>query len=164
MSCRRFHLVRRIGVVIPLVLFALAPPPPRFSPPVDAPVVESFRAPAHRYGPGNRGLDYATSPGTTVRSIGDGTVVFAGTVAHERYVTVEHPGGLRSSYSWLSHIEVTRGERVRRGQAIGRAGARFQLGVRRGRTYLDPALLFERPRRTRLVAHHLGSEPVSRAD
>jgi murein DD-endopeptidase MepM/ murein hydrolase activator NlpD len=158
------RLLSRLGVVIPLALFALAPPPHRFSPPVDAPVVDAFRPPVHPYGPGNRGLDYATPPGATVRSIGDGIVVFAGTVARERYVTVEHPGGLRSSYSWLSQIEVTRGERVRRGQPIGRAGPRLQLGVRRGRTYLDPALLFERSRRARLVAHRLGSEPTARPD
>jgi murein DD-endopeptidase MepM/ murein hydrolase activator NlpD len=137
---------------------ALQPPPAatptirgaRYQPPVDAPVVDPFRAPASPYAAGNRGLDYGTTPGQPITAIGDGTVVFAGQVAHQRFVTVLHPDGLRSSYSWLASISVHVGEHVGRGQQVGVAGSRFQLGVRRGSAYLDPARLFGRGR-ARLV-------------
>jgi murein DD-endopeptidase MepM/ murein hydrolase activator NlpD len=77
-----------------------------------------------------------------VRAIGDGLVVFAGPVAGNRAVTVLHPDGLRSSYSYLAEVLVVAGERVTIGQTVGTAGARFHLGVRAGGTYLDPAALF----------------------
>jgi murein DD-endopeptidase MepM/ murein hydrolase activator NlpD len=117
-----------------------------------APVVDPFRAPATRYGPGNRGLEYATIAGQPVGAIGPGTVVFAGTIASRRYVTVLHRDGLRSSYSYLATVEVAVGEAVSAGQRLGVAGTRLHLGVRRGDDYLDPASLFRRGR-PRLVPY-----------
>ena len=38
------------------------------TPPVDAPIADPFRPPAGPYGAGNRGLEYATSPGDVVRA------------------------------------------------------------------------------------------------
>jgi murein DD-endopeptidase MepM/ murein hydrolase activator NlpD len=113
-----------------------------YRPPVDAPVVDGFRLPNGPYGAGNRGLEYATVPGRPVRAIGDGLVVFAGRVAGNRAVTVLHPDGLRSSYSYLADVRVEVGDRVTIGQTVGTAGERFHLGVRAGGTYLDPAALF----------------------
>jgi murein DD-endopeptidase MepM/ murein hydrolase activator NlpD len=113
-----------------------------YQPPVDAPVVDPFRPPAHPYGPGNRGLEYAPRPGSAVRAIGDGRVVFAGPVAGRLHVSVDHPDGLRSTYSLLRSITVRVGTTVTAGQELGRSGARFHLGVRVGDEYLDPAALF----------------------
>ena len=45
-----------------------------YQPPVAAPVSDPFRPPAQAYGPGNRGLDYATAPGTEVKAAADGDV------------------------------------------------------------------------------------------
>ncbi len=152
MRARSFCSV--VLVIAPAVLVAAnittAPSSPRYRPPTDAVVSEPFRAPAGPYGAGNRGLDYSTRPGSAVRAIGDGTVVFAGPVAGQLYVTVLHPDGLRSSYSYLAAIDVTLGQSVVIGAQIGVAGDRLQLGVRRGDTYIDPATLF-RPRRPHLV-------------
>jgi murein DD-endopeptidase MepM/ murein hydrolase activator NlpD len=114
-----------------------------YRPPVDGPVVDPFALPDGPYGAGNRGLDYATVPGTAVRAIGDGLVVFAGTVVGTRYVTVLHPDGLRSSYGGLATIAVGVGQRVVQGEALGTAGVQLHLGVRAGGTYLDPSTLFE---------------------
>src|ERR1700704_3756369 len=61
-----------------------------YLPPVDAPVSDPFRAPSTPYGPGNRGIEYATPPGTTVVASADGTVRFAGVVAGRRWVTLDH--------------------------------------------------------------------------
>jgi len=113
-----------------------------YRPPVDAPVVDGFALPNGPYRAGNRGLEYATVPGTPVRAIGDGLVVFAGPVAGNRAVTVLHPDGLRSSYSYLAEVIVPVGVHVIIGQTLGTAGERLHLGVRSGGTYLDPAGLF----------------------
>ena len=49
---------------------------------------------------------------------GAGTVVFAGIVAGHGVVSVDHPGGLRTTYEPVSPT-VTAGDRVLRGQQIG---------------------------------------------
>ena len=51
---------------------AALPEPPAYLPPVEAPVADPFRPPTTPYGPGNRGLEYATAPGTPVRAAADG--------------------------------------------------------------------------------------------
>jgi murein DD-endopeptidase MepM/ murein hydrolase activator NlpD len=140
-------------------------PPPRASgargtqllhyrPPVAAPVVDGFRPPSGDFGPGNRGLEYETRPGTPVRAIERGVVAFAGPVGATRAVTVAHPDGLRSSYTHLAHISVRVGEPLERGDRVGRAGDRLHLGVRSGTAYLDPATLFDVGARAHLVPVH----------
>jgi murein DD-endopeptidase MepM/ murein hydrolase activator NlpD len=113
-----------------------------YAPPVDAPVVDPFRAPAGPYGAGNRGLEYATTPGAPVRAVGDGVVAFAGPVAGRLVVSVRHPDGLRSSLTGLATVAVAVGQALRRDEVVGTAGAVLHLGVRRAETYLDPATLF----------------------
>jgi len=133
---------------------ARAPAPPVYSPPVDAPVVDPFRPPAHRYAAGNRGVDYATTPGEPVRAAAEGVVVFAGSVGGALHVTVLHPDGLRTSYSFLASIVVRRAQSVRGGDVLATAGARLHVGVRDpAGTYLDPSAIFGtgRPVVVRLV-------------
>lgn len=113
-----------------------------YRPPVRAEVTDPFRMPHGPYGPGNRGLEYLTSPGTVVRSIGRGRVVFAGQVAGRLVVSVDHPDGLRSSLVGLVVLVVRAGDVVRSGQVVGLSGTSLHLGVRREGRYLDPALLF----------------------
>lgn len=129
-------------------------PAPVYRPPVAAPLVDGFRLPSGPYGSGNRGLEYATEPGTPVGAIGPGRVVFAGPVAGVRAVTVLHPDGLRSSYSPLAEVRVDVGAAVTAGQAVGRSGPRLHLGVRSGAAYLDPAALFATGLRPHLVPVH----------
>lgn len=119
-----------------------AAPPPRYAPPVEAPVVDPFRPPASRFGPGNRGLEYGTEPGTEVRAAADGVVTFAGLVAGTRHVTVLHDEGVRTSYSFLDRVDVLVGQRVRQGDVVGTTTGHLHLGARVGDDYLDPATLF----------------------
>lgn len=113
-----------------------------YRPPVSSPVADPFRPPPQPWLAGNRGIEYATPPGTQVRAIGPGVVTFAGLVAGERDVTVRHPDGLRSSYVDLATARVRLGDTVSAGQVIGLSTDRLHLGARRGTTYIDPASLW----------------------
>lgn len=139
---------------------------PTYRPPVDAPVTDPFRAPPQPWAPGNRGLEYATIPGTVVGAIGPGVVTFAGPVAGSLHVTVRHPDGLRSSYSFLAAVRVGEGDAVAAGDPVGVAADRLHLGLRRGDVYLDPAALWGRPvggGRVHLVPEPSGRSRRSRA-
>lgn len=123
-----------------------------YQPPLEAPVADPFRAPPNPYAAGNRGIEYATPPGTPVGAVADGTVVFAGPVAGSRHVTVLHADGIRTSYSFLAEILVTQGQVVARGQPVGLSGSRLHLGARTGpRRYIDPATLWSGPAHVYLV-------------
>ena len=113
-----------------------------YRPPVLAPITDHFRAPAHPFGPGNRGIDYATVPGTSVRAAAPGRVTFAGAVAGRLVVVLIHADRLRSTYDGLATITVAGGDDVGAGVALGTASAHLHFGVRDGTTYLDPELLF----------------------
>jgi murein DD-endopeptidase MepM/ murein hydrolase activator NlpD len=113
-----------------------------YAPPVVAPVTDPFRPPPQPWLPGNRGIEYATTPGTPVRAAGRGRVSFAGPVAGALHVTVAHPDGIRTSYSFLATVTVRAGADVVRGQVVGTTGPRLHVGARRGDTYIDPASLW----------------------
>jgi hypothetical protein len=124
----------------------------RYRPPVDGRVIDPFRAPEHRYGPGNRGIDYAVEPLSPVRAAADGEVIFAGPVAGTLHVTVRHADGLRSTCSFLADIAVHVGQVVKAGDVVGRATEVLHFGVRDPEdNYLDPARLFTATGRARLV-------------
>ena len=81
-------------------------------------VLTPFAPPANRYGAGHRGVDLAATAGSTVVSAGAGVVVFAGQLAGRGVVSVEHPGGLRTTYEPVTAV-VSAGSPVARGQPIG---------------------------------------------
>jgi murein DD-endopeptidase MepM/ murein hydrolase activator NlpD len=111
------------------------------------PVVRPFKPPATQYGPGHRGVDLGGQPGEPVLAAGDGVVVFAGSLAGRGVVSIDHGGGLRTTYEPLT-VVVSAGRRVERGTVIGqlapghegcvKAPACLHWGARRGREYLDP--------------------------
>ncbi len=113
-----------------------------YRPPVDAPVTDPFRPPLTPYGPGNRGIDYATAPGMSVHAAADGVVVFAGAVAGGLHVTVLHADGIRTTYSFLAVIRVHERQTLRGGDVLGVTGVALHLGARRGDVYIDPASLW----------------------
>ncbi len=113
----------------------------RWLAPVDAPVVDGFRPPDGQFGAGNRGLEYAAAPGTDVRAVDDGRIVFAGPVGNDLFIVVDHGDGLRSTLAFVEEIGVVRGQVVTMGQVVGRTGPGFHLTARLDGRYLDPALL-----------------------
>ena len=77
-----------------------------------------------------------------MRAAGRGVVTFAGPVAGALHVTVTHPDGVRTSYSFLAEVRVVAGQEVAGGHVVGVAGARLHVGARRGDEYVDPASLW----------------------
>jgi murein DD-endopeptidase MepM/ murein hydrolase activator NlpD len=120
--------------------------------PVQGPVTRRFDPPGSPYGSGHRGIDIAVPLGTEVLAAKEGVVAFAGPVAGGLYVSVDHPDGVRTTYSWLSEVSVRAGDEVERGDVLGRSGPghpgvdppHLHLGARLGSVYLDPMLLLER--------------------
>lgn len=114
--------------------------------PVVGPVIQRFDPPDTPYGSGHRGIDIAAAVGTTVVAPADGTVTFAGPVGGYLFVTIDHGGGLSSTYSWLSAKLVRKGDGVLQGQPIaltgwGHPGApipHLHLGVKLDGVYVDP--------------------------
>ena len=85
-------------------------------------LTRAFDAPAPDWRSGHRGVDLAGSVGQPVYAAGPGTVVFAGLLAGRAVVSVEHPGGLRTSYEPVEP-SVRAGQLVDAATALGRLSA-----------------------------------------
>lgn len=95
------------------------------------------------------GIDFAVPVGTSVRSVGTGTVVFAGrSGAYGKAVTIRMTDGKYTLFAHLSAISVRKGQRVHAGTWIGRSGnsgrstgphLHFEVRAKRGYgTDIDP--------------------------
>jgi murein DD-endopeptidase MepM/ murein hydrolase activator NlpD len=117
-----------------------------FSWPVSGPVIRGFDPPDSPYGAGHRGIDIAVAVGTPILAPEAGSVSFAGRVGGELFVTIDHGGGLSSTYSWISAAAVRKGDVVARGQTIGATGTghpgasvpHLHFGVKLDGEYVDP--------------------------
>jgi murein DD-endopeptidase MepM/ murein hydrolase activator NlpD len=70
------------------------------------------------------GLDIAGDKGQAVYATADGTVAHAGRQgAYGNLIVIDHGFGLQTRYGHLSGFEVRQGEKVQRGDLIGRLGA-----------------------------------------
>ena len=71
----------------------------------------------------HNGIDYAAPTGTSVRTVGDGTVDFAGTQnGYGNIVIINHRNNQQTAYAHLSRIDVKAGQSVSQGQTIGAVG------------------------------------------
>ncbi len=92
------------------------------------------------------GIGIAASAGTEVKSVSAGQVVLADVMGtYGNTVIVQHGGGDYSVYGSLSRIQVTKGERVTKGEDIGTVGAtdpslpaHLHFEIRRGGPAVDP--------------------------
>lgn len=72
----------------------------------------------------HQGVDISTAPGRSVRATADGVVITAARVGQlGKAVYISHGYGLVTRYGHLSSIDVEPGQRVGRGDAIGRVGS-----------------------------------------
>lgn len=127
-----------------------SPPPHR--------VVTPYEAPSAVWSPGHRGIDVASMPGVVVVAPEAGVVHFAGTVVDRQVLSLEHAGGVLSSFEPV-RATVARGQHVDRGQPIGvvepghcaSSEPCFHLGARVDGRYVSPLLLLGELRRSVLL-------------
>ncbi|RZS34678.1 peptidase M23-like protein [Herbihabitans rhizosphaerae] len=130
-------------------------PPPRSSfvwpAPDPHPVLRPFEPPQTPFGPGHRGVDIGGLANAPVYSAGDGIVAFAGLVAGRTVVSIQHDGGMKTTYEPITP-GVAIGQAVRRGEVIGHLQPGhpecpepvcLHWGAIQGEEYLDPLTLLD---------------------
>ena len=117
--------------------------------PIAAPwrIQRPFVAPPTPYGVGHRGIDLVAAVDTPVLATAAGTVLFAGIVVDRGVISIDHGGGVTSSYEPVTAV-VHAGQRVQAGDTIGHiAGLHatvseacpcLHLGARINGEYLSP--------------------------
>ncbi|HEY1575008.1 MAG TPA: M23 family metallopeptidase [Pseudonocardiaceae bacterium] len=118
------------------------------------PVLRRFEPPSTPWGPGHRGVDLGGRLAEPVLAAGSGLVLYAGPLADRSLVSIEHQGGLRTTYEPIRPL-VRVGDHVTRGQVIGTLMAGhpgcpatapvvcLHWGAHRESVYLDPLRLVE---------------------
>ena len=109
------------------------------------------------------GVDYAAPTGTPVRSVGRGTVRFAGWQnGYGNVVIVSHNGGKETLYAHLSKITVRRGQRIEREQTVGAVGStgwatgpHLHFEFRVNGQHQNPAVLAKQSKSVRLTPAEL---------
>lgn len=109
-------------------------------------VLTPFRAPAHAYGPGHRGIDIAAAG--ELRAPADGVIAFRGVVVDRPVITIDHGNGLITTFEPATS-GLAPGTAVHRGDvvAVTATGGHatvgtVHLGVRWNGAYINPMLLF----------------------
>ncbi len=134
-----------ITPVSPAPLPILSGESPPFRWPVEGRVISGFGAKAG--GRFNDGVNLKASAGAAVRAAGDGVVAYAGDAiaGFGNLVLIKHAGDWVSAYGHNEALLVQRGQRVRQGDVIARAGSsgavtepQVHFELRRGRTAIDP--------------------------
>jgi murein DD-endopeptidase MepM/ murein hydrolase activator NlpD len=96
----------------------------------------------------NDGINVSVPEGTSVKAAEDGVVAYAGNElkGYGNLVLVRHANGFVTAYAHASDIAVKRGDQVKRGQIIARAGQtgnvsspQLHFEIRKGSTPVDPA-------------------------
>ena len=118
---------------------------PSFRWPVRGRVITGFGAKTN--GAANDGINVAVPEGTSVKAAEDGVVAYAGNElkGYGNLVLVRHSNGFVTAYAHASDIAVKRGDQVKRGQIIARAGQtgsvsspQLHFEIRKGSTPVDP--------------------------
>jgi murein DD-endopeptidase MepM/ murein hydrolase activator NlpD len=96
----------------------------------------------------NDGINVSVPEGTPIKAAEDGVVAYAGSElkGYGNLVLVRHANGFVTAYAHASELNVKKGETVKRGQVIGKAGStgnvtgpQLHFEVRKGATPVDPA-------------------------
>ncbi len=113
--------------------------------PVRGRVIAGFGSEAN--GQHNDGINLAVPEGTSVKAAEEGTVAYAGNElkGYGNLLLVRHSNGFVTAYAHASELLVKRGEQVKRGQIIARAGQtgnvaspQLHFEIRKGATPVDP--------------------------
>jgi murein DD-endopeptidase MepM/ murein hydrolase activator NlpD len=118
---------------------------PQFRWPVRGRVISGYGAKAN--GQQNDGINLAVPEGTEVKAAENGVVAYAGNElkGYGNLVLLRHSDGWMTAYAHNSQLMVKRGDNVRRGQTIARAGStggvaspQVHFEIRKGSTPVDP--------------------------
>jgi len=118
---------------------------PSFRWPVRGRVIAGFGQKVN--GAANDGINLAVPEGTSVKAAEDGVVAYAGNElkGYGNLVLVRHSNGFVTAYAHASDIAVKRGDQVKRGQIIAKAGQtgsasspQLHFEIRKGSTPVDP--------------------------
>ena len=118
---------------------------PSFRWPARGRVIAGFGAKVN--GAANDGLNLAVPEGTSVKAAEDGVVAYSGNElkGYGNLVLVRHSNGFVTAYAHASEVMVKRGDQVKRGQIIARAGQtgsvaspQLHFEIRKGATPVDP--------------------------
>jgi murein DD-endopeptidase MepM/ murein hydrolase activator NlpD len=95
----------------------------------------------------NDGINLAVPEGTSIKAAEEGTVAYAGNElkGYGNLLLVRHGNGFVTAYAHASELLVKRGDQVKRGQIIARAGQtgsvsspQLHFEIRKGATPVDP--------------------------
>jgi murein DD-endopeptidase MepM/ murein hydrolase activator NlpD len=95
----------------------------------------------------NDGINIAVPAGTPIKAAENGVVAYAGSElkGYGKLVLIRHDGDFVTAYAHNSEIDVKRGDKVTRGQVIGKAGQsgdvtqpQLHFEIRKGSTPIDP--------------------------
>lgn len=109
--------------------------------PVTGKVIADFQASK------GTGINIEVPEGTTVRAAGAGSVIYVGNAVegYGNLVLIKHDNGYVSAYAHLGAVNVSKGQTVSRGAAIGSAGMtgsvtrpQLHFELRKGATPVDP--------------------------
>ena len=132
----RFLLVLLMVLCLPTVAFARPIP---FARPVPGPIIRPISQPDQPWTPGHRGVDLAAQAEEPVRALRAGTITFAGQVNQVGWITIDHGGGLTTTYGPLAMPAVVfKGQRVAAGTVIG--------AIAPGESHLDLGARVPHPR------------------
>ncbi len=133
-------------------LAAIPQPPPRagskFLWPVKGRVILGYGP--KQDGLHNDGINIKAPRGTPVRAAENGVVAYAGNELRGfgNLLLIKHAGGWVTAYAHTERVMVRRGDKVRRGQTIGRVGStgsvdspQLHFEVRKGTRAVDPTRL-----------------------
>lgn len=118
---------------------------PSFRWPVRGRVIAGYGAKTN--GKQNDGINVAVPEGTPIKAADDGVVAYAGNElkGYGNLVLVRHASGYVSAYAHASEISVKRGDTVKRGQVVGKAGQtgdvtspQLHFEIRKGSAPVDP--------------------------
>ena len=117
------------------------------------PILKSWRA--------HKGIDYGAPSGTPIRSVGSGTVEFAGWQnGYGNAVEVRHGSGKSTFYAHMSRIDVRKGQRIEQGQQVGAVGStgwstgpHLHFEFRVNGNHQDPRNLLRSAETVTLAAH-----------
>ena len=101
----------------------------------------------------NDGINVAVPEGTPVKAAEDGVVAYAGSElkGYGNLVLVRHSNGFVTAYAHASELMVKRGDPIKRGQVIAKAGQTGQVNspqlhfeIRKGSSPIDPMPLLDK--------------------